>query len=66
MAATHNKMHEHIKEVVLRKSCDPAGARDLRDVRDVKANCLSEKKAKSYRWQQSKEQLNKSTFRYPL
>ena len=44
MAATHNKMHEHIKEVVLRKSCDPAGARDLRDVRDVKANCLSEKK----------------------
>ena len=46
MAATHNKMHEHIKEVVLRKSCDPAGARDLRDVRDVKANCLSEKKRK--------------------
>jgi len=44
MAATQNKMHEHIKEVVLRKSCDPAGARDLRDVRDVKANCLSEKK----------------------
>ena len=45
MAATHNKMHEHIKEVVLRKSCDPAGARDLRDVRDVKAESqLSERK----------------------
>ena len=37
---------KHIKEVVLRKSCDPAGAGDLRDVRDVKANCLSEKTRK--------------------
>lgn len=46
MAATHNKMHEHIKEVVLRKSCDPAGARDLRDVRDVKPIVWAKKNEK--------------------
>lgn len=59
-------MHEHIKEVVLKKSCDPAGARDLRDVRDAKQLSERKKKTKSNRWQQLKEQLNKSPFRDPL